>query len=260
MLDRHINAQNRNQVLLFLIFIKNQLPHLTAPASLIVTQVCKQFAISRKTLLYLQKAVETCCVPGDGISGFVWSSTLTVSVKSNRFSCQKKQLDNTRWHNEHESLHFTKLPLHRALKTVFTSFRKYSVLKKSGLEKPLLGVLFWWFLKIVSVFNCSPSFNLQLTSNASSSGFQHRLYLPSNCRLREVFRRQHLLFTEMHASQVTYPYTCRESWLVNAVGAGQLSSWGKAVHRPELSSSEEVSQAGNSVKTLNRPKQSPPLP
>lgn len=201
-----------------------------------VTQVCKQFTTSRKTLLYLQQAVETCCVPGEGISGFVWFSTLTVSVKSNRFSCQKKQLDNTYWHDEHESLHFIKLPLYRALKTVFTSFRKvFSVEEIKTWEVHCMRFfvfLLFYFLKIVSVFNCSPSFNLQLASCASFSGFQPSLYLPSRGRLQKVFRRQHFPLIQMHTSQGTYPYICRESWLVNAVGAGWLSSWGKVVHCP----------------------------
>lgn len=121
-LESHINAWNRNQVLLRLIYIKNELPHSTIGISLIVTQVCKQFTTSRKTLSYFQKAVVTCWCSGEGISGFVWFSTVTVSGKGNSFSRQKKQLDNTYRHDQHKSLRFIKLPLYRALKTVSTSF------------------------------------------------------------------------------------------------------------------------------------------
>ena len=156
LLDRHINAWNTNQVLLFLIFIKNEWPlNLKPLASLVITQVCTHFTTSRKTLLYLQKAVETCCVPRDGISGFVWFAMLTVSVKSNRFSCHKKQLDNTYWHDEQESLHFIKLPLYRALKTVFTSFRKvFSVEEIKTVTVWGFSDFFWfWFIFFKDCFS-----------------------------------------------------------------------------------------------------------
>jgi len=134
-------------------------------------------------------------------------------------------------------------------------------LKKSRLSLFGVFLIFFgfdlFFLKTVSVFNCSPSFNLQLTSNASSSGFQPSLSLPSSCGLQVVFRRQHFCFTEMDASQGTSPYTYRESWSVNAAGLDNFAAGGRSHAAQNYG---QVSQAGNPVKTLNRPKQSPPPP
>lgn len=51
------------------------------------------------------------------------------------------------------------------------------------------------------MFNCSPSFNLQLTSYTSSPAVQPSPYLPSSGRLQVIFRTEHFPLMETQTSQ-----------------------------------------------------------
>lgn len=154
------------------------------------------------------------------------------------------------------SHYFRKLPPHRALKTVFTSFRKLQHWRNHDLRSHYLFSV----LKIVSAFNrwvSTPSLLLTPAYCVSSPGF----ILPSNSSLQGVFSRQNFLFMDMHASQGTYPYAslrkCHWGWTAFLQG-------GKSCTLPRT-----IFQWGSQLgwkllftpsKTLNRPKLISPLP
>lgn len=207
--------------------------------------------MSRKTSLYLQKAVETCGVSRDGISGFVLFSTLTVPIKSNRFSCQKKRSDNTYWHDNHESSHFIKLPLYRALKNSFHLVQKaIQRWRNQDLRSHwvlVLVCLFWRWFQCLIALQVSICSLLPMPAHQVSSPVFLCLVVIDDKRPSEnyifVSWRCLLLKGLIHSL---------------AAGAGQPSEGHmKAICCPGLPSSEEVSQARNSAEILNRPKQNP---
>lgn len=80
-----------------------------------------------------------------------------VLTASNRFSCQKKQLDSTYWHDEPESLLY-KVTSPQSLKNSSHTFQKtIQCWRNQDFRNHYLR---FCFLKAVSAFNCSPSFNL----------------------------------------------------------------------------------------------------
>lgn len=80
-----------------------------------------------------------------------------VLIASNRFSCQKKQLDSTYWHDEPESLLY-KVTSPQSLKNSSHTFQKtIQCWRNQDFRNHYLR---FCFLKAVSAFNCSPSFNL----------------------------------------------------------------------------------------------------
>lgn len=80
-----------------------------------------------------------------------------VRSASNRFSCQKKQLDSTYWHDEQESLLY-KVTSPQSLKNSLHTFQKtIQCCRNHDFRNHYLR---FCFLKVVSAFNCSPSFNL----------------------------------------------------------------------------------------------------